>query len=191
MEKIVFRTVIEVLGKPKEHVENAMKGYIKKIKTDEKFKVLREEYAELKKQESDLWSTFAELEIEVPEVKVLIGFCFDYMPSIIEILSPNRLEITEEDLSIFFNDLQARLHQVDMIAKQVKMENDHLKINMGKLLKNYLTVLLGKGDLDLGQISGLTGVPEEKLGDYLDKMIDEGLVKMKQGIYSLDKEKLK
>lgn len=189
-EKILCRVVIEVLGKPKEHIEQAIKSYIEKIKKDERYKILREEFAELKKQESELWATFTELEMEIKDVQDLIGFCFDYMPSVVEILKPSKLILSDKDFSDFFNDLQARLHQVDMVAKQVKMENDGLKVNMGKLLRNYLTVLLGKGDSSLKQLSRLTGVAEEKLGDYLDNLIDEGLVKMEKGVYSLNKEKL-
>ena len=61
-----------------------------------------------------------------------------------------------------------------MIAKQVKLESDTLKVNLGKLLRNYVTVLLGKGSMGLEQMSRLTGVKEDTLGDYLDKLIDEG-----------------
>jgi hypothetical protein len=190
-DKIVSRVVIEVLGKPEEHVDKAMKGYIERLKKDKRYKILREEFAEVKKQESGLWSTFTELEMEVENMQDLIGFCFDYMPSMLEVLTPSKIELSDKGFSDFFNDLQARLHQVDMIAKQVKMENDSLKINMGKLLRNYLTVLLGKGEQTLEQLGRLTGVAEEKLGDYMDKLIDEGLVKLEKEIYSLNPEKLK
>jgi hypothetical protein len=187
-EKIACRAVIEVLGKPKEHVEKAIRSYVEKIKKDERYKILREEFAEIKKQESELWATFTELELEIRDVKDLISFCFDYMPSIIEILEPPKIEISDKDLSDFFNDLQARLHQVDMIAKQVKLENDSLKKNMRRLVRNYLIVLLGKGRLTLEQLSRLTGVQQDKLGDYLDQMIDEGLVELEEGIYHLKKK---
>ena len=33
-DKIVSRVVIEVLGKPKEHVEEAMKSYIERLKKE-------------------------------------------------------------------------------------------------------------------------------------------------------------
>lgn len=189
-EKILCRAIIEILGKPQEHVEKSMKDYVKKIKEDDKYKVKREESAEIKKQESELWATFTELEMEVENIQDLISFCFDYMPSIVEILEPEKMTLTDKDISIFFNDLQARLHSVDMVAKQVKLENDSLGANMAKLLKNYLTVLLGKGDLTLEQLSRFTGVKEETLGDYLDKLLDESLVKLEKGVYSLNEEKL-
>ncbi|MBR9683610.1 hypothetical protein GOV03_03650 [Candidatus Woesearchaeota archaeon] len=189
-EKIMCRTVIEVLGKPREHIEEVIKGYIKKIKEDERFTVTREEFAEIKKQESELWATFAELEMEVEDIQHLISFCFDYMPSVLEILEPTKITLTDKGFSEFFNDLQAKLHGVDMVAKQVKMENDSLKMNMGKLLRNYLTILLGKNEMDIEQLRKFTGVKEDILGDYLDRLIDEKIVKMENGIYCLDSKKL-
>jgi len=188
-EKIICRVVVEVLGKPREHIEKAMKGYIEKIKKDERYTITREDSAEMKKQESELWATFTELEMEMKDIQDMISFCFDYMPSVIEILEPTKLTLSDKGFSDFFNDLQARLHGVDMIAKQVKLENDGLKRTMNQLLKNYLTILLGKGDSTLEQLSKFTGVAEDKLGDYLDKLMDEGLVKMEKGVYSLNREK--
>ena len=98
MEKdIIFRTVIEVLGKPKEHVESSIKSYVEKIKTDESFSVLKEDFAETEKREdADLWATFSELEIKTSSIKNLTGFCFDYMPSMLEVVEPKKIDIEVE-----------------------------------------------------------------------------------------------
>ena len=187
---ITFRALIEVLGKPKEHVEKAMHDYIKNLKSDERFKILNEEFAELQKQESqDLWATFTELEIKTDKPDYIIDFCFDYMPSVIEIIEPEQITLSETQLSVFFNDLQAKLHQVDMIAKQVKLENDMFKKNLGSLLHNYIKVLLGKSEsLTAQQLSKLTGVEIDQLADFLDKLIDNNIIDLRSGQYYL-KEK--
>ena len=39
------RAIIEVLGKPKEHVENSIKEYIEHIKQDSELVILNEEYS--------------------------------------------------------------------------------------------------------------------------------------------------
>tara|TARA_Y100000310_G_scaffold338005_1_gene426522 strand:+ start:2806 stop:3375 length:570 start_codon:yes stop_codon:yes gene_type:complete len=189
MEKnILFRAVVEVLGKPQEHVEKSIKDYVENLKKSKEFEVISEDFAKIKKQEEEeLWSTFAELEIWTDKIENLTGFCFDYMPSLIEVIEPTELRINDREFSSFLNDLQAKLHQVDMLAKQMKMENDYLKRNMGSLLKNYLTVLLSKGDLTSEQLGRLTGIKEDKLADFLDQLIDSGKVKLKEGIYSLEK----
>jgi len=188
-KKIVFRAVMEVMGKPKDHVEFSMKKYLQNLKEDKNYEVVTEDLAELKKQDdSELWMIFAELEINTEKVDDLVNFCFDYMPSLIEIIEPRELSLDALEVSNFLNDLQAKLHSVDMVAKQLKTENDILKHNTGSLLKNYITVLLGQQNLTSEQLSSLTGVNKDKLEDYLDSLIDEGRIDLKDEIYVLKKK---
>ncbi|PIN73586.1 hypothetical protein COV20_05170 [Candidatus Woesearchaeota archaeon CG10_big_fil_rev_8_21_14_0_10_45_16] len=186
-QQITFRALIEVIGKPQEHVEKALQGYIEKLEQDSKFKILNKEVTPAKKQEKEeFWATFAELEVQTDKLENLGQFCFEYMPSLIEILEPKELPFTDVETSAFLNDLQTRLHQVDMVAKQLKLENDHLKRNSAFMLKNVIRILLGKKTLTLSQLCQLTGVAkEDDLADFLDKLIDKGEIDLKEGNYSL------
>ena len=189
VKNILFRAVIEVLGKPEEHVEKSLKKFVGNLKKDEDFKVTSEDYAQIKKQdEQELWAGFAEIEASTNNIDNLVRFCFDYMPSMIEIIEPKELKLSETDLSHFLNSLQARLHNIDMVAKQVKFENDQLKRNMTGLLRNYLLVLLNNKSFSSEQLSKFTGVKQEKLEDYLDQLTDEGRVELKDGVYSAKKK---
>ncbi|MBI4151539.1 hypothetical protein HY496_01100 [Candidatus Woesearchaeota archaeon] len=189
--QVVFRTVIEIAGRPKEHVENSLKEYIGKLKTDQKYTVISEEIAEIQKQEQQqLWMIFAELEIKTSSLGNIIGFCFDYMPSLVEVLEPSELIVQNADVSSLFNDLQARLHQVDMVAKQLRLENEHLHKNTQDLLKNYILVLLSSQNLTSAHLSRLTGVNINQLEDFLDQLIDEGKIDLKEDIYYLKEEEL-
>ena len=118
----------------------------------------------------------------------IIDFCFEYMPSLIEIIEPHELKISSLDVSSFLNDLQAKLHGVDMLVKQLKMENQVLHQTTAALLGNYITVLLRQGNLTSEQLSKLTGVKLEMLEDFLDKLIDAGKIDMKESIYFLKEE---
>jgi len=93
MEKnIHFRTVVEIIGKPIEHVEKAINNYIEKLKENSKYEVIKEEIAEIKKQDDqELWATFAELEIKTEKIEDITDFCFNYMPAIIDIISPKEI----------------------------------------------------------------------------------------------------
>ncbi len=185
-KKILFRTVVEVLGKPKEHVDSTLRGYLQKLKENTRYEVLKEDLAELKQHEqSELWMAFAELEIKTSGVADIIDFCFDYMPSFLEIIEPEELSLDSLTISSFLNDMQAKLHGVDMIAKQMKMENQLLNQSLARLLNNYIIVLLRDHNLSSEQLSKLTGMNIDVLEDYLDKMIDEGKVDLKEGIYFL------
>src|SRR3989338_2253665 len=181
---ILFRAVVEVLGRPQEHVESTLKQYLDNLKKDARYKVMQVDIAKLKKQDDqELWMTFAEVEVKTEKLDHLTSFSFDYMPSLIEILEPAELALKDAEVSSFLNDLQAKLHQVDMVAKQLRLENDFLKKNTRNLLRNYLTILLRKGGgMTSTQLSTLTGVEQDKLEDYLDSLIDQGQVDLKKGV---------
>ena len=145
------RIIIEMLGKPKEHISKTLRDYIQKIKEDENLLVLNEKFAEPEKKEN-LWSTFVELEMVVKGIPNLIGFCFDYMPSSIEILKPEEFTLKNRDISNFMNDLQAKLHNIDMITKKLRVENEFLKRNMKKSFENSITLLLKLKEMDTKDI---------------------------------------
>ena len=169
-----FHAIIEVLGKPEQHVQNMINNMMKKLQEDERFQVNKKEVATTQKQEKvELWSTFAEVDIECQNVQNITEFCFDYMPSSIQIYKPQTIELPQKEFTDYLNDLQAKLHQVDMVAKQMKMKHEVNAINMARLLSNYILILLSKNKLTLQQLSGFTGVSEDKMGDYLDKLIDD------------------
>ncbi len=185
-EMIKCRAMIEVLGKPKEHVEQALNGYIERIRGDKNYQVFKSEVYDSEEKEDGFWVTFGELEFSAKDIPIVIGFCFDYMPSVIEILEPTSLVMRDVDISTFINDLQAKLHQVDMIAKQEKSEKIYLKQNLNNLMKNYVRVLLSKGPLTAAQMSKLTGVTQDNLEDFLDVLTDEKMIRMGGDYYHLD-----
>jgi len=190
-KNILFRAVVEVLGKPKEHVDATLRGYTEKLKQNSRYQVVKEDLAELKQhEESELWMAFAELEIKTTGVAEIIDFCFDYMPSMIEIIEPEQLQLDSLAVSSFLNDLQAKLHGVDMLAKQMKMENQLTNNSLAKLLNNYIVVLLRENNLTSEQLNKLTGMNKDVLEDYLDKMIDQGKIDMKEGIYFIKEDTL-
>ena len=177
-------TIIEVLGKPKEHVEDSIKEYIEHIKEDSELVVLKEEFSEIKEQ-GRLWSKFVELDLVIKGTAKLISFCFEYMPSSIEVVKPEHLVMTNPELSNFLNDLQARLHNVDMIVKQLKAENDFLKHNMNAILHNAILICLKLNKLSLEQLSQITGVSRKELEIFVEKMLKENKIKKENELYTL------
>ncbi|MBI2660556.1 hypothetical protein HYX07_05325 [Candidatus Woesearchaeota archaeon] len=178
------KAIIEVLGKPQEHVENAIKEYIEHIKEDSELVILNEEYSEISEQ-GNLFSKFVELDIVVKGTKKLIAFCFEYMPSSIEVLKPENLIMTNPELSNFLNDLQARLHSVDMIVKQLKAENNFLKLNMNAILHNSILICLKVSKLNLEQLSQITGVDKKELEIFAEKLLKENKIKKEGEMYTL------
>ena len=178
------RTIIEVLGKPKEYVEDAIKEYIEHIKEDSELVILNEDYSEIKEQ-GKLWSKFVELDLVIKGTKKLISFCFEYMPSSIEVVKPEHLVMTNPELSNFLNDLQARLHNVDMIVKQLKAENDFVRHNMNAILHNAILICLKVSKLSLEQLSQITGVDKKELEIFVEKLLKENKIKKEDDLYIL------
>ncbi len=121
MEKIKIRSIIEIVGKPKEHIEDTMKKVVDLIKSNEKFSLIEHKVAEVKEVKG-LWSTFGEFEIAFSSFKEIGDFCFEFMPSSIEILSPEEIKTDSHEVEDFTNDVLAKLHQYDMIAKQMFLQ---------------------------------------------------------------------
>lgn len=178
------RVILEMLGKPKEHIEKTLRDYVQKIKEDENLSILNEKFADSEKKEG-LWTTFAELEIVVKGVSNLIGFCFDYMPSSIEMSKPEEFTLKNRDISSFINDLLAKLHNVDMVAKKLRIENEFLKRNMKKSFENSIAILLKLREMDIKEISEFSGIQEKDLLNFLNKLIEEKKIKKEDEMYSL------
>ena len=118
--------LIELMGSPKEHIESLMKEIVENLKKEKDVKVNSDKISEVAEVKG-FWSSFTELEIEVKDIGKLVDISFDYMPSSIEILEPEKTEVDMKYMSDFINDLLARLHRYDMLIKNFYAENKLLK----------------------------------------------------------------
>ncbi|MEA3430961.1 MAG: hypothetical protein U9R08_06840 [Nanoarchaeota archaeon] len=185
--KIVSKAILEVLGKPKEHVETTLQSLVNQIKALKQFKITDSFLSEIKEQDH-LFSAFVEIEIEVKKISDLIGFCFDFMPSSIEILSPDHLKLTASDLSDFLTDLQAKLHQGDMVSKKLNSVNFFLRKNVHALMKNFVILMLKGNKKDISSMSKLSGITEKDLEGFLDVLVKEEIIEKTDSGYILKNE---
>jgi len=184
-EMIRCRSVLEVLGKPKEHVEKTIKMLVTKVKEDPEISILNEKYADIKPEGDTMFSTYVELEMIIKGITTLTGFCFDFMPSSVDIEKPKVLTVKNRDISNVFNDMQAKLHTVDMVAKKLKAERDFLQRNLGTMIGNMLTILIKLGKNTFEDLSKFTGIRKEELETHLDKLVQEGKIKKEEDLYQL------
>ena len=124
IKNLTVRIIIEVLGSPKEHVEETMNKIAEMVKKNH---IVIDSVIHEAKQMDKFWSTFAEMELKIKKVDDLVGFCFDFMPSSIEILEPSRIDTNNFEMNNLFNDLLARLHQYDMVVKNLSAQNKLLQ----------------------------------------------------------------
>ena len=136
-KKISAKVIIEVLGAPKAHVEETIKLIVEKAKEYKNIKVNNDEVFDATQiKDKPFFTTFAELNVETEDVENLMGFCFDFMPSSVEILEPDRFDMDAVKINNLLNDLLARLHQYDAVLKNMNAQNIVLKREMDKLKGN-------------------------------------------------------
>ena len=78
------------------------------------------------KDSEDLFTTFAELTLEIDSLMQYFGILFAYMPSHIEITKPEKIILSNFDLNEAGNRLAQRLHDYDSITKNALMQKDAL-----------------------------------------------------------------
>ena len=173
---VVARLIIEVLGKPQEHVIETRKLLIDRLHEEPDIFIQEVKIADPKEEEAGMFSTFAEVELVTDKISDLIGLCFFYMPSSIEIVEPSDLAISCTTITDLFNDLLGKLHNVDMIAKNLRVENEVHRGNMGKLLRSSVMALLPqkKSSKD---IADTLMIPPDQAETILSHLEKEGLVK--------------
>lgn len=133
-EKIIAHTVIEVVGFPQDYVNETLQNLLKKIQDDPEIKVTHKEVSTAI-QAKEVFSTFAELDVEFKSVTHLIGFCYDYTPSSIEVSEPEHHSLSAFQLTGLLNDLLARLHQYEMLLKTFQARNLVLNKKLENLQK--------------------------------------------------------
>jgi hypothetical protein len=184
-EYFKVRTILEIVGKPKKHVEDTLKEYIKKIDSDKKYGILKKSVKRAKKIEGDLYSVFTEIEMYAKDFRAVLDFSIDYMPASIEIEEPKVININSAMASDLANDFLSRIHQVDMTAKALNQKNLILSKSIGILIQNAILILLNLGPKKKGDIAKYVGVSDEQLPTFLKKLKDEKKVKEVNGEYSL------
>ena len=124
MEIIRIKTIIELVGRPKEHIDKTMQKVVELLESNDKFSIIEKKITETKEIKG-LWSTFGEFEINFSSFDDISTFCFEFMPSSIEIISPEKLKIDSREIENFTNDVLAKLHQYDMVVKQIILQKNN------------------------------------------------------------------
>ena len=184
MTAVKAKLIIEMLGSPKAHVEKTLKDYLARLSDDKALTLISQDTAEAEER-NKLFSIFTELVIEFKSAAKLMDFCFEAMPSSVEILSPEELILPTGELTDLINDLQARLHTVDMSMKQLTAKTAIVDRNAMNVLHNFVKHLLKEGARTPDQLSPLVGIKADALSAFLDHMVDEGKLKQTGETFTL------
>jgi hypothetical protein len=186
-EKVIARVVLNVAGKPKEHVEKSMGLVIENIGKEKDIKVVKKKILKTQKKDELYFSAVAELEISCADASLLMGFCLDYMPSSVEIVEPEGLSFDAMELTGLLNDMLSKLHYVNVSYGEMKSENDLLKQNGEHLLKNIVMISIRDTPKTIEAISGDVGIKPEELLPFVERFVKEGKIEKKDELYKFKK----
>lgn len=127
MEKIHASLILEILGRPKENVAEALNTVVVRMGAEKGVKILNKTYHEPNPiEKSDLFTAFAEVELELDSLMTYLTVIFTYMPSNIEIIRPEKITLNNIEMNEIGNSLVQRLHHYDALAKNVLAERNIL-----------------------------------------------------------------
>jgi len=132
--------ILEILGRPKEHVIEALNILVSKIGTEQGVKIIDKTLHDpIPVQDSkDLFTTFAEILVELDSLENYFGIMFAYMPSNMEIIKPEKISLSNQDLSQLGYKIIHRLHDYDAITKKALIENEILIKKLQSPISNNL-----------------------------------------------------
>ncbi|MCP3682721.1 MAG: hypothetical protein GY861_08535 [bacterium] len=176
--------VLEVIGSPAEYVDTTLTDVIKQLKEAEGVEITKETFNKAEKQDKH-FTAFVELEILFKDVSTMLGICFDYMPSSIEIIEPEDLHTKSKNLTDWMNDLLEKLHTVDMRLKNANASGIVLEKNADALLMNILRLLLKDGAKTPSELTPDIGVAEKQLIPFLERFTKMGIMEKDGEKYSM------
>ncbi|HIH52340.1 hypothetical protein J4412_01125 [Candidatus Pacearchaeota archaeon] len=132
--------IIEIMGRPKEHLIQTLEALSKEISEEKGVKIVTKKINEpvLAKDQKDLFTTFAEIEIEVEDPLLLTILMFKYMPSHLEIVEPEKFILTNVGFGDILNEITRRLHRYEELVRvmQIQMQAQAQKVPQLKVIEN-------------------------------------------------------
>lgn len=136
--KIRAVMIIEVIGKPPEHLTETLENIAKSIDGEEGVEIVERKINEpiSMKENKEFYTSFAEVEVEVEEIMRLVGLMLKYMPAHIEIIHPELIALTNNGWNDILNETVRRLHGYDEVARIIQTEKIILENKLRALTKN-------------------------------------------------------
>jgi hypothetical protein len=181
---IRVKAIVEMLGSPKEHVHKTLADYVDALNKNKRHTVNSFDIAEPEKR-NELWTAFVEIDMTFPNADALVGFCFESMPSSIDIIEPENVSFEAGVLTGLLNDLQARLHSVDMSLKTLTAEKTMVDRNAMFVLHNFVRHCIKEGTDTAEKLSPIVGLPPERITPFLSEMTEKRMLIKKGDSYSI------
>ncbi len=137
MGQIKAKIIIEIMGRPAEHLKESMNLLVEKLAQEKGIVIIDKKLFDPKplKDSKDLFTSFTELDIDFESLESFFAIVMGYMPSNVEIYEPDKLKINLSEINALSNFMISKLHRYDEIAKRALIERD-MVIKQLEFLKN-------------------------------------------------------
>jgi hypothetical protein len=149
-DKIQTAVIIQMMGRPEEHLIKAAGEVVEAVGKEPGIKITNKQIHPTTKVENkdkagkilevsaeqQLYGTFAELDLEAENLQAFLNVCFKYMPSHIEIINPEEFRLENFQIAEIMNQIILKLHNYDSIAKSAIMQNQMMAQRLFELQKS-------------------------------------------------------
>jgi hypothetical protein len=181
---IQAKALFQMMGKPKDHVTDTFSQFIEQIKQDAKFTCTDVFVGETTAvEESELFSTFAEISFNCKTEQHLFDFCFTYMPASIEIQEPDTFKLQSAHISGLLTDLLGKIHQADMVTKETNALNTTLSHNLRIMIQNAIVLACKGKPQTVEAIQKMIGITTQ-IQPFIDDLITAQRIKQDGDGYS-------
>jgi hypothetical protein len=180
---ILAQVSFEVIGNPKDYVEKTIKDFVENIRNDQGITILSEEYGDAEELEGGLFSTYVDTELLSVNLDKFNWLCVNFMPASIEIIAPEEMRIKDKDLTNWFNDLLAKLHDVTARFRTLSEKEEAFIKSMNAMVQNSV-LLAAEHYHDPKQICQKIGIELEQLNPFFEALVkSKKLEKKGEGYY--------
>ena len=127
-ENIKAVLILDIIGRPPEHLVKMLEDVIGDMGKEKGVIVKSKSIKEpaFMKDNKEFYTTFAEVEVEVEDIRYLAGLMFKYMPAHIEVISPENISIQNNGWSEILSEIVRNLHSYDEVARIMQIDNQKL-----------------------------------------------------------------
>jgi hypothetical protein len=128
MVALKAKFIIEILGRPVEHLEQTLDELINKLGVEKGVSILKKTINKAKKVEKadNLWTTFAEIDLSFESLPIFMNAIITYLPAHVEVYEPEMFKMNAFEMNDFTNFVVSRLHTYDALAKRIMGEREIL-----------------------------------------------------------------
>ncbi|MDP4039868.1 MAG: hypothetical protein Q8P57_04800 [Candidatus Pacearchaeota archaeon] len=128
MENIKAKFIIEIMGRPPEHIKETLNTLVIRIGSDKGVSLIDKRYGEPTpvKENKNLWTAFAEVDLEFETIGHFFISILSYMPAHVEIYEPSKIKLNMAELNDLSSIIVNKLHNYDAIAKSLLGEKEIL-----------------------------------------------------------------